>query len=171
MDLHWFWSAGSGSGWAKRNRKKMKVKIIYRLSAGCSLLRAGGFACRLDDLRWRPMDKYIAIFDQKNMNLYFSVKFLHFLFFKTPGSGPGIHLMLFYGWGLNRNPGKVLHTLYREANTNQRIQFLLLKDHLLSGSVQYRSSSAGIIYWPVNFKTKKLDWYFFILEVNMDFEY
>jgi hypothetical protein len=35
----------------------------------------------------------------------------------------------------------VLHTLYREANTNQRIQFLLLKDNVLSGTVPYRSSS------------------------------
>jgi hypothetical protein len=81
------------------------------------------------------MDKYIAIFDQKNINFYFSVNFLHLLFIKTPGPGPGIHVMLFYGRVLSRNPGKVLHTLYREANTNQRIQFLLLKDHVLSGTV------------------------------------
>lgn len=35
-------------------------------------------------------------------------------------------------WDL-RSPGKVLHTLSREASTNQRIQFVLLQNRVLSG--------------------------------------
>jgi hypothetical protein len=44
--------------WQKRHTKiEKKVKNVIFLSAGCSLLRAEGFSCKLGRPLWRPRDK------------------------------------------------------------------------------------------------------------------
>ncbi len=47
-DFHW--ECGPGSRWAKMTHKKEKCRNVFFQSAGCSLMRAGGFSCCLDVL-------------------------------------------------------------------------------------------------------------------------
>ncbi len=85
VDFHWFWSAGSGSvselgmqiriTWASMApKKRQKSEELYYFE----VLEV--FYCR-DCPVWRPRDKYIAIYDIKNL-IFFNCTILQFFVIK-----------------------------------------------------------------------------------------